>query len=472
MNRDPGFRRSGTARERVAARRASLRRPANPRAGCGLHLIGIVILFGVILLVVVALVLSWARDTLQALEQADPRRPTLVAGQSSALPLPGLSNPLNILLIGVDRRPDMQEGVRSDTLILVHIDPAQNWAGMLSIPRDSMVDVPHLGLQKINTAYAYGFNHATEIYGDSTAPEAAGGALAAETVEGFLGLKVDYIAEIDFRGFQRVVDTLGGVTLDVPRPLIDPAYPTDDYGYERLYIPAGLQVLDGTTALRYARSRHSSSDFDRSRRQQQVLRAILAEVRARGLLSQASLLPALTQDLEQSVSTTLPLGDIDTLSSLAALAQQLEPDRIVQLSINPSDVAVTQEVGSDIYWEQDDVEALVARLMAGPEASVELARVQVQNGAEVQSLAGQVTTTLRAHGFLTADPTDAPDSAAHSQLIDYGSHPQTLKRLADLLQIDSRYVLSSPPADAPLAPFRTDIVFILGADYRQSWVNP
>jgi LCP family protein required for cell wall assembly len=342
---------------------------------------------------------------------------------------------------------------------------------MLSIPRDTVATIPNVGQQKINAAYAYGFNHAAELYGASTTPDSAGGALAAQTVEGFLGVKVDYVAEIDFRGFERVVNTLGGISLDVPRPLLDPTYPTEDYGYERVYIPAGLQVLDGATALRYARSRHSSSDFDRSRRQQQVLQAILAEVRSRGLLSQATLLPSLAKDLEQSVATTLPLGDLGTLSGLASLAQRLAPDRIVQLSINPNDVAVVQEVGSDIYWDAGDVAALVARLMAGPDAALEQARVQVQNGAEVQGLAGRVSATLRARGFAMADPADAA-AVAHSMLIDYGAHPETLKRLAQQLGLDARYVFSSPPPDAPAAPFRADIVLVLGADYQQSWGNP
>ncbi|MBX0327674.1 LCP family protein [Oscillochloris sp. ZM17-4] len=472
MNHAPGSPSPRTARERVAARRAARRRAPAPRQGCGPRILAAAAALSALLILALALALSWARGTLGAIEQADPRRPSAAAGQAAPTPPPALRDPLNVLLVGVDRRPDMQEGVRSDTLILVHIDPAQAWAGMLSIPRDSVAAIPHLGQQKINAAYAYGFHNAAELYGEGTAPEAAGGALAAQTVEGFLGVTVDYVAQIDFRGFQRVVDTLGGITVDVPRPLLDPAYPTDDYGYERLYIPAGLQVLDGATALRYARSRHSSSDFDRSRRQQLVLRAILAEVRARGLLSQAALLPALAGDLQQSVSTTLPLGDLDTLRGLADLAQRLEPDRIVQLSINPNDVAVSQEIGSDIYWDRGDVSALVARLLAGPEANAEVARVQVQNGAEVQGLAGRVTDALRAGGFLTVDAADALAPAAHSQLIDYGQHPQTLKRLADLLQIEPRYVFSEPPADAPPAPLRTDIVLILGADYREAWAGP
>lgn len=175
------------------------------------------------------------------------------------------------MLLGVDTRADPDEGARSDTLIVASINPAQGWVSMLSIPRDTMTQVPGRGESKINTAYSYGHANAVALYGEGTAPEAGGGALAAETVEGFLGIEIDYIAQIDFRGFERVINTLGGITVDVEQPLLDATYPTEDYGVERIYIPAGLQVMDGATALRYARSRHASSDFDRSRRQQQVL---------------------------------------------------------------------------------------------------------------------------------------------------------------------------------------------------------
>jgi LCP family protein required for cell wall assembly len=364
-----------TAKERVAARRALRGEVARQRRRIGGRSSRLPLLGGAAALVVAVMVCAlwgWAGGALRAVEQADPRREAQAprAGATAApAALPGsLREPFNVLLVGVDRRPDPEEGVRSDTLILLHVEPAAGWAGMLSIPRDSVVDIPGLGMRKVNYAYTYGYNNAESLYGAGTAPAAAGGALAADTVAGFLGVKVDYIAQVDFSGFQQVVDTLGGITVDVERPILDPSYPTEDYGYERLYIPAGLQVMDGATALRFARTRHSSSDFDRSARQQQVLRAILDEVRARGMLSQAALLPELAGDLQESVATTLPLSDLDTLRGLAALAQGLDPSRIVTMSINPNDVGVVSEDGSDIYLDPNDVAALVARLMAGPPA--------------------------------------------------------------------------------------------------------
>lgn len=466
-----------TARERVERRRAQKRaassgygrRGAQRRRGCGpagLLLLLVTLGVGALLLGL----LGWARGTLRSLERDDPRPAVATSGAEPAGLPEGLREPFNVLLIGVDRRADLLEGVRSDTLILVHVNPPGGWAGMLSIPRDSVVNVPYLGQQKINTAYSYGFNNAEALYGPGTAPEAGGGALAAETVEGFLGLRVDYTAQIDFRGFERVVDTLGGITVDVPLPLLDSAYPSEDYGYERIFIPAGLQVLDGPTALRYARSRHSTSDFDRSRRQQQVLRAILAEVRARGLLSQAALLPDLARDLQASVNTTLPLSDIETIRGLADLAQRLSPERITQLSINPNDVGVLGESGSDIYWDQGDVRALVGRLLAGPDTTAEAARVLVLNGAGVQGLAGRVTSRLAGQGFVMEAAGDAPAPAEHSLLIDYSGRPQTLQALAEWLGLDAEQVLSAPPPGAP-APAGADIVLVLGADYQPHWAG-
>lgn len=470
-----------TARERVAARRAQRGRPPPRRPGLARSALPLFVGTIVVAVALLAWALwGWAGGALRAIEQADPRQaapaaqaPRAVATVSPASLPASIREPFSVLLVGVDRRPDPEEGVRSDTLILVHVEPAAGWAGMLSIPRDSVVQIPGVGLRKINYAYSYGYSNAEAIYGAGTAPDAAGGALAAETVAGFLGVEVDYIAQIDFSGFQRVVETLGGITVDVERPILDPSYPTEDYGYERLYIPAGLQVMDGPTALRYARTRHSSSDFDRSARQQQVLRAILDEVQARGLLSQAALLPELAGDLQESVSTTLPLSDLETLRGLAALAQSLDPGRILMLSINPNDVGVVAEDGSDIYWDQNDVAAQVARLLAGPQApaAAEEARVQVLNGAEVQGLAGRVSERLAGLGFTVAGPSDAPAPVARTRLIDYSGRPEALRRLADALSLSPGDVYATPPADAPPAPAGAEIVLILGADYNPAWAG-
>lgn len=177
--------------------------------------------------------------------------------------------PMNILLLGVDLRQDSPgEGVRSDTLILLHLDPGGGWASMLSIPRDTFTAIPDFGENKINTAFARGYENA-EAYGSGTPPTAAGAALAADTVEEFLGLRaqgqrINYVATINFNGFAKMIDAIGGINVDVPFEIIDEEYPTEDFGTMTVRIPAGPQRMDGTTALQYVRTRHVDSDFGRA----------------------------------------------------------------------------------------------------------------------------------------------------------------------------------------------------------------
>jgi LCP family protein required for cell wall assembly len=451
---------------------------------------------GSVLIIGVMLALR-ANRALSNIQQADPRRnptaqviaiPRPLAGgelMPTLPPLPdALREPVNVLLIGVDKRPNADEGVRSDTLILVHLDPLDKWASMLSIPRDSVVSIPHLGYAKINAAYSYGFMNAAAIYGEGTEPDAAGAALAAETIEQFLGVKVDFTAQVDFRGFEALVNSVGGVVVDVPKPLLDAEYPTEDYGVERVYIPPGLQVMNGRTALIYARSRHASTDFDRGRRQQTVLRALLEQVRARGMLENVTTLPQWAAVLEQNIRTTLPIADLGMINGLATLARGLTSDRIVQLSINPNDVALESEDGSDLYWNQSDLAALVARWRAGPPSAASAAssspaapaagdagRVLVLNGAAVDGLAGRVSTFLSGQGFALIDPAQAPRLYEHTTIIDYTGQPETRQRLADTLGIDARYVQAAPGPDAPPPPDQTDIVLILGRDYQEHWMG-
>jgi LCP family protein required for cell wall assembly len=453
--------------------------------GRAYHVAGIALgVIALLLIVLAVLALRRADQTLRTIEQDDPRRGPAAATASAARgqgqpakpqPIEGalpnaLHDPVNVLLIGVDKRPNPDDGVRSDTLILVHLDPQQKWASMLSIPRDSVVYIPHLGQAKINAAYAYGYTNAAAIYGAGTEADAGGGALAAETVEQFIGVKVDYIAQVDFHGFEQLVDAIGGVMVDVERPLLDAEYPTEDYGVERIFIPAGLQVMNGRTALIYARSRHLSTDFDRGRRQQQVLRALLEQVKARGLLENAAVLPEWADVLAQNVRTTLPVRDLGMLNGLATLARELKSDRVVQLGISPEEVAIDAEDGSDIYWNQAAIAALVARWQAGPQTAVETARVQVLNGAQVDGVATRVSDYLRAQGFDLTDPGNAPQTYEHTTIIDYAGRPATLRRLAAALGLQADYVLAQPGPDAP-PPVEAEIVVIVGKDYQAGWVG-
>jgi LCP family protein required for cell wall assembly len=463
---------TSTARTRSKQLRAQ---PRQRGSGCKSIFVGLAAI-GLLAAFVVFVFARLASQSLAEMEIEDvgssansPQTTDETTGEPVQMSSRALDEPFNVLLLGVDTRDDPEDGARSDTLIVVHVEPEEQWASMLSIPRDSVVDVPHLGQQKINAAYTYGYQNATSLYGTGTRPQEGGSALAAETVERFLDIDIDYTAQVDFRGFERIVNTMGGLTIDIPQPLLDPEYPTEDFGFERIYIPPGLQVLDGHTALRYARSRHSGSDFDRSCRQQRVLRAMLRDARERNILDQVSLLPEIVEDLEDSVATTMHISDPATLYSLAEFAQSLTADRIMQFSINPSNVQIIAEQGSDIYWNEDDIELLVTRMMEGPVEQEEVARIQVLNGAGVRGLATRVTNNLGIEGFSMVEPGDATRVYEHTLIIDYTEKPETRQRLVNLLGIEARYVQAVPAEDAPPAPYNTDIVVVLGEDYDEAW---
>jgi LCP family protein required for cell wall assembly len=171
---------------------------------------------------------------------------------------------MNVLLLGVDARPGQGYVTRTDTVILVTVDPAQPYVGMLSIPRDLYVDVPGYGYRRINTAHVYGENEAT----------GRGMELAAQTVANNFGVPVHRTLRMNFQGFVAIVDAAGGVDIDVPARIYDGAYPTENYGTMVITFEPGLQHMDGERALQYARTRHSSNDFIRAARQQEVMVAL------------------------------------------------------------------------------------------------------------------------------------------------------------------------------------------------------
>lgn len=460
------------SRDRVAVRRRPQR-----SSGCGVLFLGFVMALILAVIVVVFLFNRFNQATEQIVEQ-DPRQrqEAPAAGtQPDVTPIrivdsETLEEPFNVLLLGVDKREQLEEGVRGDTLIVVHIDPEEGWVSMLSIPRDTVAHIPNVGTDKINAAYQYGFTNAEMLYGSDTSPEAGGGALAAETVENFLGIDVDYIAQVDFQGFEELVDMLGGLTVNVTRPILDAEYPTENYGFERIYIPAGLQVLDGRTALRYARSRHSGTDFERSQRQQQVLQAFLRSLQERGILQQIDILPSLIEHVENNISTTMPINDPAVIYGLAQLAQKIDPgESMVRLSINPNDVAVVYEAGSDIYWDPEGIAQQVDKFLQGPVEPEETARVQVLNGTGVSGLAARFTNMLSIQDFEMARAADAPTRYDHTTIVDFTGLPGLRQRLADVMDIDEEHVYEDPmDMDVSLPPpDNADIVVILGKDYKQ-----
>ncbi len=229
---------------------------------------------------------------------------------------------VNILLMGIDQRAgESERAYRTDTMIVFTLDPMTMEAGILSIPRDTWVPIPG-NFDQPN----YRINQANFL-GDAYDYPGGGIALARKTVENFLGIPIHFVARINFTAFESFIDRIGGITIDVPEPIYDPEYPTEDYGVEVFSLPAGLQTMDGATALKYARTRHSrNGDFDRARRQQQVILAVrekLKNPQTLALLIAGA--PDMLRELGSSIKTDMTL---DQMQQLAVLARNLERDKI------------------------------------------------------------------------------------------------------------------------------------------------
>jgi LCP family protein required for cell wall assembly len=200
-----------------------------------------------------------------------------------------------MLLIGVDKAANL-----TDTLQLLSMDLVTNQATMVSIPRDLYVNVPGSGSMKIN-----------EVYNVGEKQKAGGGPVLLKQVVGSLfSTKVTNYAQVTFDGLKDLVDALGGITVDVTTPLSDPLFPAEKGdGYAPFSVKAGVQTMNGTTALKYARSRQTTSDFDRSRRQQIVIEAIRSKTLSAGVLANPITLSRLIDTAGKNFRTDLPLDD-------------------------------------------------------------------------------------------------------------------------------------------------------------------
>ncbi len=215
------------------------------------------------------------------------------------------TGPLNILVAGVDPRTGLthhEEVVlhvgddvssNSDTLMLMHVSADRSWVTVVSIPRDSWVNIPRHGMNKINAAYGLG-----------------GAKLMVQTVEQATGMTINDYVEVDFLGFVRVIDALGGVNICLPQALDDP--------YSGLELSAGVHHVDGITALAYARDRHSfvTSDLARIQDQQRLLSSALSEAIHSGLLANPI-------RLSQFVNAALSSLTVNQGLNVAALADQM-----------------------------------------------------------------------------------------------------------------------------------------------------
>jgi LCP family protein required for cell wall assembly len=373
---------------------------------------------------------------------------------------------VTVLVLGIDRRQgETDKGYRSDTMLLLTVDPVAKTAAMLSIPRDLWVEIPGYGVNKINTANSTG---------DFYDYPGGGAALAVKTIEHNFGVEVNYYVRLDFTAFETFVDLIGGIDVDNPEEINDPEYPDGSYGYEPFYLPAGRVHLNGHDALRYARTRHTSQgDIDRAHRQQQVILAVRQKVLSLNMLpTLIAQAPALYQTLKESVQTNLSLDQIVSLALLApdiseeSIQREVIDYRYVIEETTPDNQSVLVPLRDKIRELRDSLFTTSAPLTPASAAeetaliAAEAARVEVLNGAGVDGLARDTSEWLKTQGInvVAFDTADRLDYAS-SVIVVYSGKPYTTTWLQRTFHVTS--ILSGTDPNSPV-----DVKIILGTDWQ------
>ena len=375
------------------------------------------------------------------------------------------SSRVTVLVMGLDYRDWEAEGPsRTDTMLLFTMDPASHTAGILSIPRDLWVYIPGYDYGKINTAH---------FLGDMYDEPGGGPGLAVETVENLLDIEINYYAQIDFTAFEQFIDEIGGVEVEVPYEMsVDPLGPDNT-----VYLDAGVQMLDGPTALAYARNRDTiGSDFDRAERQQQVILGIRDQIVSLDMLpTLVARAPQLYAQLAAGVNSNLTLGEVVSLAYEAAQVPEenitrrtIGPDMVTQtyspegLDILLPDLEAVLQLRDDVFYNTGPIAPAATAIVGNLEELVpaEAATLSVLNATTTPGLASRTSEYLRSEGLNVIITDNADQAADFTTIIDYTGNPYTVQYLIDLLGLDpsnsySRYDPYSP----------VDISIVIGADW-------
>ncbi|MCL5109355.1 MAG: LCP family protein [Chloroflexi bacterium] len=394
----------------------------------------------------------------------NPPAPPLVVVAASS-PAPAAPQPLvlqptaggrvNVLLLGLDQRP-VEDGQpsRSDTMIVATIEPRSQTAALLSIPRDLWVTIPNneggVINNKINTAHFFG---QAWRFPDGKNPN-GGPELAKRTVEYNLGIPIHYYARIDFKGFEKAVDLVDGIDVDVPTEIIDTEYPLEnDTGVTTVRFPAGRQHMDGQTALRYARTRHADSDFGRMARQRQVLLALRDKALRLDVLPR---LPQLLGVLRDSLDTDMPL---DQMLNLANIVRGIKAEAITSHAIDAKIVVPDQPVYGALLPKLAEIQKLVTKVFFDPVLKEEAARLEVQNGTAHDGLATAWAQALEQRGFSVARFRQAEQTTyGQTEIWSYAGKDYTVRQLATVFHVGAAQIHNSArPAGSDV-----DIRIVLG----------
>jgi LCP family protein required for cell wall assembly len=371
---------------------------------------------------------------------------------------------INIVVLGLDQRRDEPDDTpaRTDSVMILTMDPFSKKGGAFSIPRDTWLDIPNgyggYITDRINVAYELGEYTYKDYPG-------GGAGLVKDTIEYNFNIPIDYYVLLNFNNFIELIDELGGIEVDVPEYAYDPAYnDCNDCYYYPVEFLEGPEHMDGERALAYARIRASDNDFKRIERQQLVVKATARKAADLGTVFTNAL--GLYKQYKNAVKTDI--SDLQ-IPGLADLAQQVGPENIRTVSMAEATYPCNTCPGAVLLWNPAKVEELKARVFSEAAFNEDNATVQILNGTEVPDLARYVETLIGNRGITS-------DRVRTDELLDGPLYDRTLivsldgkeftaEQLAEWLDLPAtRVVSANDPEASEFLNSSSDVVVVLGAD--------
>lgn len=369
---------------------------------------------------------------------------------------------VNFLLIGSATYNAPNNPGLTDTLILLSVNRTVGTVALVSIPRDLYVYVPGWGMTKINTAY---------FYAETNDLGSDGITLLKDTIRYNLGIEVDYYARVDFNGFMEIVDAVGGIDVSVDCAiqdwrLIEPGLdPRVEENWEMFTLPMGVHQMSGDLALWYVRSRRSSNELDRGRRQQDVIRALWRHIRSQGLLDQ---LPNIWGQVTQIVDTDITLAD---MAGMIPLALTIDTSRIQSYRFREGIeiVAGGSEEGSFIFLPQREAIIELGRQIVQPPTERQLVReravIDIVNASGITALDRVAADRLSSEGFVPRIVEEDVSVQDATQIYDYSGQTKgsSIEVLMSALRLGNESVVPEPN------PNRTvDFRIVIGRSYSRN----
>jgi len=365
---------------------------------------------------------------------------------------------INFLLLGIGVEGHMGADL-TDTIMVASFDLKEGNVSLISIPRDLYIKVPDIGYEKINAVYTSG---------NQEGYPGGGGALMKKTIGDILGLPIHYYVVIDFDGFKEIVNILGGIDIKVEKDIYDYEYPSpDERGVSPFILKKGDYHMDGDLALKYARSRKSTSDFDRARRQQQVLLAIKEKAFEKKIITNPKKVYEIFSALEKNIKTDLQLPEI---AHGVELAQKFQLKNINNLVLddsadgflyadNVNGAYVLKPYNNSFAQIQKYVNYFVFRQ---PQIIKENATIEVLNGAGWEDLANDVANKLKKYKLNIINVGSADRYDYYNTII----YDRTGDKKLYTVSFLNNYFQASVVEEKKSQNDQPDITIIVGRDYN------